>query len=473
MSPKILPLAAGLVALGLSLPATRCVGQVQEIPTPAPMAEPIEPGPPAATTPKSSQAPTVLLLSNGQVLRGEIVEEERHFIVRQKLGDIRRPRLEVEATFATMADLYAYKKKSVPANDPDERMSLARWCLENGLDAEAASEVKAVIALMPGDKQAKSMLYNLQAAIERKSANRDAAVLRTSAEMPDAPAGKPGELNLGNLRAQGRKRQTLGPPVILDLPQPIALQRYREFAKFVHPQLQRACANCHNEQSTGTFQLVQVKSKLDNTNEFVIRANLDAALRLVDPRELAQSEILRAAILPHPPTNRPVLHGPNDPAYRNLYLWVSRLKSDDSPAAGAPSPGIPGPAGDGFASGRTAPEKAAKPGAVALPIEGVGYDDPAYTTDPNFRTVSPLVNPGMAAPLETVPPLPMPGKPGAKKGQVADPTAAKPGPDGKPVGPDGKPIPEMSSKDKPKDRKAKTFDLDLESMGPLLRRGGQ
>ena len=486
MSPKIPSLAAGLTALGLSLSAPFCVAQVPS--DPATTAPPASERPAAAPTP----APTVLLLSNGDVLQGEISEDDDGYLVKLRLGTIRRKRRDVEGTFAGFREVYAYKAGRVPRGDPDEHLRLARWCLGVKLDAEALTELKAAVALDPNNKQAKGMLYNVQTAAARKPGEIDPGVLPASLTRtipPAGPGGSPGVLNLANVRQEARRVDRTA-PIIFDLPTPVAIRRYQEFARFVHPQLRASCASCHNESSTGRFQLIPVATKQDGMNDALLKANLDATLRLVDPSNLNASALLQAALMDHPPTDRPILRGPNDPAYRDLWTWVNSLRTGDpasrSTIASALPPGaasnegfaagrgmVPGPLASGAGAPAPMPGPPTVPGVLRpsglVPGSQAG---PAMTpgAEPDFRTVSPLTDPGQApaaspkpiSTATTTPAMAMRIGPKGERYYV--------GPDGKPVpvGPDGQPLVDGSKVAPSKDRKPRDFNLDPSSLGQVL-----
>ncbi len=124
--------------------------------------------------------------------------------------------------------------------------------------------------------------------------------------------------------------------MIFDLPPTVAARRADDFAIRVHPIIQRACARCHNENYSGTFQLVQVKNRKEWTPN-VARANLDATLTLIDPDNLPRSELLSRALVPHGSIRRPLFHGANDPDYRRIAAWVQslRLRTNGPPGASA------------------------------------------------------------------------------------------------------------------------------------------
>ncbi|HEX8201131.1 MAG TPA: hypothetical protein VF590_11630, partial [Isosphaeraceae bacterium] len=154
MSPQTRYLIVGLSAPGLLWLATRG------------LAGP-EGNPGAAGVSSASPSPTVILLSNGRLLHGELREDGAGYELKQKGGSIRFPRGAVEKTFGSIQEVYRYKLGRLPREDPDEQMKLARWCLSQGLNAEARERLAEVVARYPGHPQAKAMLQNLALAAER------------------------------------------------------------------------------------------------------------------------------------------------------------------------------------------------------------------------------------------------------------------------------------------------------------------
>ena len=154
---------------------------------------------------------------------------------------------------------------------------------------------------------------------------RDPEVRQTQAErLADE---RPAALDSAVIRGAQSALRISGLPVIFDLPKPMAITRATEFAKYVHPLLQAYCAKCHNENHGGAFQLVQYKTRADQTAD-ALRANLDATLRLVLPENLSRSELLSSTLRPHGrgPNKRPIFPGSNDRAYQVLESWVSQLR---------------------------------------------------------------------------------------------------------------------------------------------------
>jgi hypothetical protein len=324
-----------------------------------------------AATPELPAAPTVLLLTNGHVFQGEIIEDATGYYLKHKIGVKQFARRNVAGVFESLVDAYEFQKARLPKDDPDERMKLALWCMGQKLTEQAREELNAVLALNPENSRAKAMVFFLDS---RAAGPIDAAVERTGGVAgPDSPgstADVPRELSrsaLDELREINRQRPASGPPIIFDLPPQVAVRRYQEFGRSVHMELQTHCAKCHDvETHTGSFRLYRARTKRDLANDLVQRANLDAALQIVDREDLSRSKLLSAAAMTHPPDGRPVLGGPNHPAYRVLKTWVESLTAGTKPAAAAtagalparllPAPvggsAEPGADGEGFAAGR-------------------------------------------------------------------------------------------------------------------------
>jgi hypothetical protein len=268
-----------------------------------------------------------LLLSNGQIVQGVVSDDKAQYQVVQRVGVLRFPKKRVEGVFGSVREIYQYKLEQLPERDSEERMKLAHWCLNRQMIPQAREQLTKVVALNPKNQQAQAMLVSIdQAATIAEMRQRDPEVRQTQAErLADE---RPAALDSAVIRGAQSALGISGLPVIFDLPKPLAITRATEFAKYVHPLLQAYCAKCHNENYNGAFQLVQYKTRADQTSD-ALRANLDATLRLVDPENLSRSELLSSTLRPHGrgPNKRPIFPGSNDRAYQVLESWVSQLRT--------------------------------------------------------------------------------------------------------------------------------------------------
>src|SRR4051812_37584988 len=123
MSPQNRPLIVGLAAPGLLWLATSvALGQA----------------PPPPRAPSQAPAYSALLLSTGQVVRGEIVEDAaaRVYRLRTSGGTVEFPRSKVDKAAGSVEELYQFRVARLAHGDPDDRLKLARWCLTEHLPAQ-------------------------------------------------------------------------------------------------------------------------------------------------------------------------------------------------------------------------------------------------------------------------------------------------------------------------------------------------
>ncbi len=406
MSSKKSPIAIGLTALGLfGVAATHAAYPVE---APAP------PGQTAAPASASNPTHTVLLMTNGRLLSGTITREGKKYLVQSRAGTIPVPADQVEETFESIAAVYRYKVAQVPERDPDEHLKLARWCLGQNMTAEAMTELKAVLAVSPRAREAKAMLANLEMNAERNRAPRsDPALMRTSGEAAMSAAipgeARPSEIDALTVRRAVRDLNISQTPVIFDLPPTVAAKRGDQFARDIHPLLQASCARCHDEQHPGAFQLVAVRSRKGLSGD-ILRANLDATLRLIDPENPSRSEILSSALVPHgkSPNPRPIFRGSNDPRYQILSAWVKSLQ-------------LKPPVNDQVLPTRFAPENAPAPSSTG----GFAVDRVAGQGARPGVTTTPLVNQARAPQIDRKELPPLRAVPG--QGMVAETSAPPPG----------------------------------------------
>lgn len=325
-----------------------------------------DPAVPAATSAAArpggaalDRQPVIVLLQDGRIVKGVLSEEDGIYIVTQPIGVMRFPKKRVEKVFASVREVYSYKLEQLPEKDFDERIKLARWCLEQKMKPEARQQLDAILQLSPKHLQARAMLASLDQA-QTRLANRlrDPEVQQTGAELVRTPTGeRPNALDTAVIYGARRGMGISDLPVIFDLPTSQAVKRADEFARYVHPVLQTYCARCHNESYDGEFQLVQIKSKQDRTRD-ALRANLDASLKLIDRENPPRSELLASSLRPHGrgPNMRPIFQGSNDRAYQILAAWVNKLQATsiaDGVVQAKSHPGSPGgEPGESFASQR-------------------------------------------------------------------------------------------------------------------------
>jgi hypothetical protein len=294
---------------------------------------------PRGNSPAEAVAPAAaeryLLLIDGRIVKGVITEDETEFHVDQSVGVMRFRKQKVDGVFNSLHDAYLHRVEQLPERDSEERIKLARWCLNNHLKPEAKEQLQCVLELNSKHPQARAMMFSMnQAAAIVAQRQRDPEVKQTSVQK--MPESRPGALDSAVIAGAQRGLNILGMPVIFDLPTPLAIKRSNEFFRFVHPVLQHYCVKCHDGHFEGEFQLVPIASRADRTPE-ALRANLDATLRLIDQENPSKSELLTSTLRPHGRGARPrsIFPGSNDLTYQILATWAQSLRSPKNAANAA------------------------------------------------------------------------------------------------------------------------------------------
>jgi hypothetical protein len=464
MAPLNRKYRAGLVALGLL--GTSADAGAQDVAPPLPAMSP-------APAPPNAPAFAVLVLSNGRMLDGNVAESASGdtYELRMKGGVIPVPKRDVAHRYGSYDELYRHKAARLPANDPDERMKLALWCLEQHMEGPAREQLQSVLAINPTDRRAQRMIASIDANAVRAAA-RDGEVRVAGAEVVEAaPRGA-----MPLPRPRGSAGRGVERPVIFSLPPDVAMRRFAEFAWEVHPVLQASCAGCHNDAYQGEYRLITGKSRRDWTAD-VVRANLDATLRYVRADDPTHSELVAYASNAHGPSPRAVFHGANDRRQQRLVAWLRLLRPADSAAPENPSP-VATPSAtqipDGFGADRLATPRSTPMPAPAAPsgtIDGSGLGARNYSQHYAMDAVAPGVPPGVRFDTPTLPGVPRPQAPPlpgtAASAMPTLPTA--PGASKLPDLPQGTPVPPPDDVIPPTNRPKKAAKVDPALLEQLLK----
>lgn len=216
------------------------------------------PGPTALATPSQR----LLLLTNGGLLRGEIVEEAARVVVRTPGGEVRVPRADVAAVVNDLAGAWAHRRAELDPDSWQARLDLAEWSLRHGLVDEAAELVAEAQRLEPrSDKAAR-----LARVIELKR-RPPPATLHMS--LPPLP----GDDEHGSA--------------------PLPAAAMEAFVRDVQPLVLNSCATgrCHGGGSQNGLRLLRQVSGRVNTRRATSR-NLEALLEQIDREAPASSRLL-------------------------------------------------------------------------------------------------------------------------------------------------------------------------------------
>jgi hypothetical protein len=233
----------------------------------------------------------VLVLTNERTLEGDIERVGDEYRIKRLLGETWVPADKALRLCADMSDAHKYLHGQANLDDPDERIRLAKWCLEHGLREQALEEVKAAVELGPNHTEAKRLLRSLQQPIPATSPSRSQPTISES----EAAASTP--------------------------PIDVTAKAMNQFATHIQPILMNACASCHAGNDAGAFKLVRTfdhGSLVPKTTH----QNLTAVLSEINLEQPRSSPLLIKAASAHGSMTQAPLSGRQLPAYHAMEEWV-------------------------------------------------------------------------------------------------------------------------------------------------------
>lgn len=238
---------------------------------------------------------TVLVLRNGRVLTGRAnVVGTSYEVTVGEQGLARVPLADVEMSCATLDEAYFRKRETVRSEDVHGHLSLAEWCLRNGLPSRAADQLLMVYCLAPKNPQLISA--------ERRLA---------SAELPQASSSPAASDSLA-----ASDTDDIGAAPLL----PEGAMAY--FTQRIQPMLMNRCASnaCHGQRSGQQFQLVRPVRGQPMSHRMTQR-NLIQTLAFVDRTHPDQSRLLIAPGSLHGKQQTPVFGERDTVQFQQLAAW--------------------------------------------------------------------------------------------------------------------------------------------------------
>lgn len=219
-------------------------------------------------TPNAS--PGLLVLRNGNVLRGEVLRLANHYRVEMKHGGMQVPVEQVEMFCQSLDEAYEQRRKQRTGSTADSHLELARWCLKHDLLEYASRELLDARTIDPHHRRLGLLERQLQHALQR-----------STAPPPQTPEQrKPTEVRL----------------VDATLVEETPSWARKLFVRKIQPSLVRSCATtgCHQSGGNERFQLNRLALDGVGHPEATLN-NLSATITLVDFRDHQQSTLLEFA----------------------------------------------------------------------------------------------------------------------------------------------------------------------------------
>ncbi|PHQ35836.1 hypothetical protein [Rhodopirellula bahusiensis] len=265
-----------------------------------------------------------VLLRNDRVLRGDVQIAGESVIVRRGGSEIRMPAKEVIGARDSLESLFELREQWFAARTssrPIQRaLSAARWCIDHGLNRQAAQQLMVVYHADPENSEAQhleSRLRNLTRPEEPKqntSEVQQASFVEADSEIQ-------------------RSSEILNPSQPVDPLHSEVMNSWllHAFTARVQPILLAKCAQCHDQSlsdAPGNFALSRPVHS-SRPGRQITEANLRAILKLCDPGKSAASPLVVMAKKDHGPKSSPRQHATGMPAdsvlMKTLESFVDQL----------------------------------------------------------------------------------------------------------------------------------------------------
>ena len=238
-----------------------------------------------------------VLLDNESLFEGDVTLADDYYILRSEAGEVRVPKSRVVAVVQSKLQAYEEMQKRVNLRDAEERIRLARWCIQYGLPAQARAQAEFAESMRPGD-------------------TRFAGIAQSIIDLThSSPPAQPTPPSAPSLAA----KPTAGPVKELK-PVKFNEEAFGDFVGRIQPMLMNSCIGCHNSGKGGSFDLIRVSMP---AGRFATTQNLNAVLAQLSREEPQKSPLLVRAVTAHGDAVSAPLKGETSEAFQMLQQWAA------------------------------------------------------------------------------------------------------------------------------------------------------
>ena len=256
-----------------------------------------------ASTP-ISPTERVILLTNRQVLRGEIALYGDRYLITQANSEIRLSRKRVERICHNMQEAYLHLQHQNRFASAGDHLRLAQWCLDENLPTQAEQQLQEAMLKQPDHPRIDLVRRQLESLAVTTDSNS------TTVEKFNRPLSGANEL-------EALTRQ---------MPQGVV----ESFTRTIQPLLLNGCGarGCHGTGGDNQFTLHRAPRGQRLPQRLTLR-NLQSVLTWIDQKNSGESPLLHFATTPHTGqrrqhTNKPAF-APDSPPMKRLAAWLAVL----------------------------------------------------------------------------------------------------------------------------------------------------
>jgi len=257
----------------------------------------------------NSSAGKVILLTNRQILRGEVAIYGDDYLITQPTSEVRIARDRVEHICPSLQEAYRYLKHQTRFGSAGDLLRLAQWCLDEGLATEAQEQLEEGIIKKPNHRRIDLIRRQLEAI----PTEGEALSAVSDAEQPNGARAVFAPTDADALETLSRSMPN---------------RAIESFTRTIQPLLLNGCGTrgCHGG-DINQFKLHRSTRGHQLPRRLTLR-NMQAVLMWVDKKNVNESPLLHFASTPHSSTQT---HGASQPLSpdslqtRQLLHWLDRF----------------------------------------------------------------------------------------------------------------------------------------------------
>jgi len=255
----------------------------------------------------------LLLLKNGETLAGSITRSGDYYVVATPESEVQIRFRDAHAVCRDMAEAFQHKAVALRTHSPDDRLTLAQWCIDRKMFDAAARELTEAYRLDDLHPRIPLLELRLRAAMAEPKPSAVAPRTATTPLVPD------------DVLDQTARSIS-----------PVALH---EFTTRIQPLLVNYCATagCHGPRPVSNFHLHRVYLN-ERNDPRLVKLNLHAVMAQIDRETPASSRMLMIPLAAHGGATKPLFHAHNAEHYRMLATWVMQVASSSTTTAAAQLP---------------------------------------------------------------------------------------------------------------------------------------
>lgn len=238
-----------------------------------------------------------VVLTNGNVIQGDVRQINDHVVIRSTSSEIRVPNSEIDLVARDLQAAYRAKAAAISGPSSRRRTQLIRWCLRVGLPAEARQQLGVFQQASPRHPD----LEHLALQIDSYRAEMKNTTLPTKSPLP------------------------LNRQYALDRLDQLSKETVSEFVRHVQPLMSNRCglAGCHGKASGSKFSLLTVGSRRPDIG--TTHGNLGAVLQQIGNTAPQQTLLWMSANSAHGKLKKKPMSAAE---LNRLAAWIQRVHGE-------------------------------------------------------------------------------------------------------------------------------------------------